>query len=55
MEWSTEIAAFYCRCQNFTLGLACCSEESFPCIGKDKLQEEAQQQEVESENISKSF
>ena len=25
-----------CRCQKFTLGLACCSEASFPCIGKDK-------------------
>ena len=24
------------RCQKFTLGLACCSEASFPCIGKDK-------------------
>lgn len=23
------------RCQTFTLGLACCSEASFPCIGKD--------------------
>ena len=24
------------RCQTFTIGLACCSEEAFPCIDKDK-------------------
>ncbi|GAX73796.1 hypothetical protein CEUSTIGMA_g1247.t1 [Chlamydomonas eustigma] len=41
------------RCQNFTLGLACCSEESFPCIGKDAQQQSEEAQKPDDSSASK--
>ncbi len=32
------------RCQKFTLGLACCSEASFPCIGPDSPAAKAEEE-----------